>query len=38
MNHSEIDLMIMQARRQDDLTAAEHSRLVKIAIQAQNEN
>jgi hypothetical protein len=38
MNHSEIDFMIMQARRRDELAAAEHSRLVEIALQARNEN
>ena len=37
MNHSEIDFMVMQARRRDELAAAEHSRLVKIALEAHNE-
>jgi hypothetical protein len=38
MNHPEIDNMIMQFRRRDELAAAEHSRLVKIAREVQKEN
>jgi hypothetical protein len=30
--------MMVQMRRQDELAAAEHSRLVKIALEAQKEN
>ena len=37
MNHPEIDFMVMQVRRRDELAAAEHSRLVKIALEAHNE-
>jgi hypothetical protein len=38
MNHPEIDFMVMQVRRRDDLAAAKHSRLVKLAREAQKEN
>jgi hypothetical protein len=38
MNHAEIDHMIIEMRRRDELAAAENSRLVKIAMQAQAKN
>ena len=37
MNHPEVEYLVMQARRRDELAAAEHSRLVKIALEAHNE-
>jgi hypothetical protein len=38
MRHPEIDWMMVQMRRQDELAAAEHSQLVKTALEAQREN
>ena len=36
MSHPDFDTMIMLERRRDDLAAAEQSRMVKIALEAQD--
>ena len=38
MAYPDFDTMLMLARRRDDLAAAEHSRLVKMALDAQRNN
>ncbi len=38
MRHPEIDFRIMMERRRDELAEAEHSRLVKIALEAQKSS
>ncbi len=35
MSHPDFDTMIMLERRRNDLASAEHSRMVKIALEAQ---
>ncbi len=38
MAHPDIEYKLMLERRRNDLAAAEYSRLVKIALDAQKEN
>ena len=38
MKHPEIDFRMMMERRRDELAEAEHSRLVKIALEAQESS
>ena len=38
MAHPDVDTMLMLERRRNDLVAAEHSRLVKISLEARTEN
>lgn len=38
MAHPDFEYMLMLERRRNDLAAAEYSRLVKIAMDAQKEN
>ena len=38
MSHPDFDTMLMLERRRNDLAAAEHSRLVKMTLEAQREN
>jgi hypothetical protein len=38
MTHPEIEYQMMMERRRDEMAMAEHSRLVKIALEASQEN